>query len=57
MSNLENEYSDNPDFRKYVDKYCKRYNLTVEEALRQEIVKQVYLYYAEVYKTERWKIK
>ena len=48
MSNLENEYRYNPDFREYVDKHCKRYNLTVEEALRQEIVKQVYLYYAEI---------
>ena len=48
MSNLENEYRYNPDFREYVYKQCKRYNLTVEEALRQEIVKQVYLYYAEV---------
>ena len=48
MSNLENEYRYNKDFRKYVDKYCKQYNLTVEEALRQEIVKQVYLYYAEI---------
>lgn len=57
MSNLENEYRYNPDFREYVDKYCKCYNLTVEEALRQEIVKQVHLYYTEVWKTERWKIK
>lgn len=48
MSNLENEYRYNTAFREYVDKYCKRYNLTVDEALRQEIVKQVYLYYAEV---------
>lgn len=48
MCNLENEYRYNPDFREYVDKYCKQYNLTVEEALRHEIVKQVYLYYAEV---------
>lgn len=48
MSNLENEYRYNPDFREYVDKYCKCYNLTVEEALRQEIVKQVHLYYTEV---------
>lgn len=48
MGNLENEYRYNTDFREYVDKHCKRYNLTVEEALRQEIVKQVYLYYAEI---------
>ena len=48
MCNLENEYRYNLDFSEYVDKYCKRYNLTVDEALRQEIVKQVYLYYAEV---------
>ena len=48
MSNLENEYRYNTAFREYVDKHCKRYNLTVDEALRHEIVKQVYLYYAEV---------
>lgn len=48
MSNLENEYRYNPDFREYVDKHCKHYNLTVEEALRQAIVRQAYLYYAEI---------
>lgn len=48
VSNLENEYRYNQDFREYVDKHCKRYNLTVEEALWQAIVRQAYLYYAEI---------
>lgn len=48
MCNLENEYRYNQDFREYVDKHCKRYNLTVDEALSQAIVRQAYLYYAEV---------
>ena len=48
MSKLMNEYCYNPKFRDYVDKYCKKHSLTVKEALRHEIVKQVYLYYAEV---------
>lgn len=48
MGNLENEYRYNTAFREYVDKHCKRHNLTVEEALRQAIVRQAYLYYAEV---------
>ena len=45
---MENEYRYNKRFREYVDRYCERYNYTVEEALKHEAVRQVYLYYTEV---------
>lgn len=45
---LHNEYKYNKRFRDYVDKYCKTYGCTVEEALEHEIVKQVCKYYTEV---------
>ena len=46
--NLHNEYIHNSKFRKYVDKYCTAHDITVEEALQHELVRQVYLYYTEV---------
>lgn len=46
--NLHNEYIHNSKFRAYVDKYCTAHDITVEEALQHEIVRQVYLYYTEV---------
>lgn len=48
MSNVENEYCYNAKFREYVDRHCQRYNITLEEALKEEIVKQVCLYYTEM---------
>lgn len=45
---IHKEYQYNKRFRDYVDKYCKTYNVTVEEALKHEIVRQAYLYYTEV---------
>ena len=45
---MRNEYRHNKKFRDYVDKYCKSRNITVEEALQHELVRQVYLYYTEV---------
>lgn len=47
---LQNEYDNNRRFRKYVDHYRQVYNLagvTVDEALKHEIVKQVCLEYKE----------
>lgn len=41
-------YDNNMDFRNYVDKYCRMYGYTLEEALEHELVKEVYKYYAEV---------
>ena len=46
--NLHNEYIHNSKFRAYVDKYCTVHDITVEEALQHEIVRQVYLHCAEV---------
>ena len=42
-------YESNPDFRRYVDRYCRCYRLSVEEALKHELVR---LYYEELLKTE-----
>ena len=40
-------YDRNADFKTYVDRYCKQYGLTVDEALEHEIVKQVAAQYRE----------
>ena len=40
-------YDRNADFKRYVDRYCKTYVLTVDEALEHEIVKQVAAQYRE----------
>ena len=45
--NLRNEYRHNSEFRVYVDKYCKMHDITVEEALEHEIVKNVAAQYRE----------
>ena len=45
---LHNEYMFNQRFREYVDKYCKTYGYTVDEALSHELIRQVCLYYTEV---------
>lgn len=33
------------DFTKYVDAYCKKHGVSVEEALTHEMVKEVSVYY------------
>lgn len=40
-------YYRNADFKTYVDRYCKQYGLTVDEALKHELVKQVAAQYRE----------
>lgn len=45
---LKNEYRHNNKFRRYVDNYAKNNHVTVEESLKHELVRQVYLYYTEV---------
>ena len=47
MNNLKEFYNRNADFKMYVDRYCKQYRLTVDEALEHEIVKQVAAQYKE----------
>lgn len=34
-------YKNNKDFREYVDKYCAKHGVTVEEAFTHDIVKAV----------------
>ena len=46
-------YEGNADFREYVNRYCRHYKLTVEEALQHAIVREVAKQYiAEDYKYE-----
>lgn len=40
-------YCTNPDFKDYVDKYARDKRISVDEALRHELVRQTYLYYRE----------
>lgn len=40
-------YDRNADFKTYVDRYCKQYRLTVDEALEHDLVKQVAAQYRE----------
>lgn len=40
-------YDRNADFKMYVDRYCKQYGLTVDEALEHELVKHVAAQYME----------
>ena len=46
--NVKNEYRFSSRFRQYVDKYCTQHKITVDEALKHEIVRQVCLQYTEV---------
>lgn len=46
-------YNSNADFRRYVDRYCKSYNLSVEEALKHVIVGEVAKEYAEETENDR----
>lgn len=48
MKNILNEYRFNRKFKEYVDEYCDANNVTVEDALNQEIIKNACLYYTEV---------
>lgn len=45
---LHNEYMYNKRFRDYVDKYCRVYGYTLEEAFTHEQVRRAYLHYTEV---------
>lgn len=45
---IEKEYRFNANFRRYVDRYAENRGITVEEALKHEIVRQKFLMYTEV---------
>lgn len=40
-------YNTNKDFRTYVDRYCKKHQIPVEEAVQHELVKEVGKMYME----------
>lgn len=40
-------YNSNIDFRGYVDRFCKTYDLSVDEALQHSTVREVAEYYRE----------
>ena len=46
-------YNTNADFRRYVDRYASKHNISVEEALEHKIVKQE----AEQYREEEAKVE
>ena len=46
-------YKENPDFREYVDKFCKARGLGIFEAFEMEAIKNVALYYREKLKEKR----
>lgn len=41
-------YEKNIDFKKYVDRYCKKHDISVDQALDHYIVKDVAKYYLEL---------
>ena len=45
LDELQTAYGKNTRFRRYVDRYCVKYpgDITVNEALTHELVRQVYL--------------
>ena len=45
-------YNSNEDFRRYVDRYCKTYRISVNDALEHELVKQVAAQYMEKEETK-----
>lgn len=47
MLNLRILYEKNEDFKQYVDKYCKKTNITPEEAFTHYMIKDVARYYEE----------
>jgi hypothetical protein len=34
-----------PEFKEYVDRFCKKHHISVDEALEQNIIKDVLKYY------------
>lgn len=43
-------YNTNPDFKDYVDRYCIKHNVTVDDALEHYIIKESAKYYLAINK-------
>ena len=48
MPPIQTDYRYIKPFRDYVDKYAKQNNITVQQALEHEQVRQVWRYYTEL---------
>lgn len=46
--NTHTLYEKNINFKEYVDKYCKKHNISVDQALDHHIVKDVAKHYLEI---------
>ena len=44
---MKEYYHKNKEFKQYVDSYCIKHETTVSEALKHEVVRQVYLQHKE----------
>lgn len=49
---MKNFYESNSDFRDYVDRFCKTYEVSVDEALQHASVREAEKYYREKEKAE-----
>ena len=45
---VRNEYKYNSNFRKYVDEYCYKNNCTIEDAFKDDYIKQMFLKFTDV---------
>ena len=52
QEDYRNYYDTNSDFKRYVDRHCNEFNLTVEEALQHALVKETAKYYLEAIKSK-----
>lgn len=44
---MKNTYKNNPRFRAYVDKYARKHEVSIAEAMSHKIVKIAHSYYTE----------
>ena len=51
MLDITSFYNSNKDFKRYVDLYCRKTGITVDEALEHTLVKDVANYYANAHHT------
>lgn len=45
MKGLESLYLNNQSFKKYVDKYCKKHQVSTDDAMKHKLVQNVAQYY------------
>lgn len=50
---MQDLYEKNKDFKRYVDRYCRTYGQSVEEALEQNLVQEVGKHYQEEAEAEK----